>query len=225
MTPLSLPPSLSQYSEENMMDPYNLAICFGPTLMSVPEGHDQVSCQAHVNELIKTIIIHHDTIFPGPQDLQGPIYTIPGAGDDFWWVCMWGGSFRSDKSSEVAIWIAKASETAGNVLFNCYLTRGGLMMTRRTERKRGGGVWFRGCRGVMVGAQPVCSAQGQGTTRISLPSITQEIKVPPDHIIQGEHSMHTVAHITMHTRAKFQFNFNYKPQHQLLWLLPVSWVV
>ncbi|XP_008318403.1 SLIT-ROBO Rho GTPase-activating protein 2 isoform X1 [Cynoglossus semilaevis] len=74
---------LSQYSEDNMMDPYNLAICFGPTLMSVPEGHDQVSCQAHVNELIKTIIIHHDTIFPGPQDLQGPIYTIPGTGDDF----------------------------------------------------------------------------------------------------------------------------------------------
>ncbi|KAM4741497.1 SLIT-ROBO Rho GTPase-activating protein 2 isoform 2-T2 [Anableps anableps] len=74
---------LSQYSEENMMDPYNLAICFGPTLMSVPEGHDQVSCQAHVNELIKTIIIHHDIIFPGLQDLPGPIYTIPGAGDDF----------------------------------------------------------------------------------------------------------------------------------------------
>ncbi|KAM8757321.1 SLIT-ROBO Rho GTPase-activating protein 2 isoform 2-T2 [Acanthopagrus schlegelii] len=74
---------LSQYSDDNMMDPYNLAICFGPTLMSVPEGHDQVSCQAHVNELIKTIIIHHDTIFPGLQDLQGPIYTIPGAGDDF----------------------------------------------------------------------------------------------------------------------------------------------
>ncbi|XP_056131427.1 SLIT-ROBO Rho GTPase-activating protein 2 isoform X2 [Lampris incognitus] len=74
---------LSQYSEDNMMDPYNLAICFGPTLMSVPEGNDQVSCQAHVNELIKTIIIHHDAIFPGPQDLQGPVYTIPGAGDDF----------------------------------------------------------------------------------------------------------------------------------------------
>lgn len=69
------------------MDPYNLAICFGPTLMSVPEGHDQVSCQAHVNELIKTIIIHHDTIFPGQQDLQGPIYTIPGTGEDFWLVC------------------------------------------------------------------------------------------------------------------------------------------
>lgn len=87
LTPLSFPPSLSQYSEENMMDPYNLAICFGPTLMSVPEGHDQVSCQAHVNELIKTIIIHHDTIFPGQQDLQGPIYTVPGTGEDFWLVC------------------------------------------------------------------------------------------------------------------------------------------
>lgn len=87
---ISAPPSsssflsLSQYSDDNMMDPYNLAICFGPTLMSVPEGHDQVSCQAHVNELIKTIIIHHDTIFPGPQDLQGPVYIIPGSGDDFW---------------------------------------------------------------------------------------------------------------------------------------------
>ncbi|XP_061778587.1 SLIT-ROBO Rho GTPase-activating protein 2 isoform X1 [Nerophis ophidion] len=74
---------LSQYSEDNMMDPYNLAICFGPTLMSVPEGQDQVSCQAHVNELMKTIIIHHDTIFPGLQDLQGPIYTVPGAVEDF----------------------------------------------------------------------------------------------------------------------------------------------
>lgn len=67
-----------------MMDPYNLAICFGPTLMSVPEGHDQVSCQAHVNELIKTIIIHHDGIFPGLQELPGPIYSVPRAGEDFW---------------------------------------------------------------------------------------------------------------------------------------------
>ncbi|NXN86238.1 SRGP2 protein, partial [Bombycilla garrulus] len=66
---------LSQFSEENMMDPYNLAICFGPTLMSVPEGHDQVSCQAHVNELIKTIIIQHENIFPGARELEGPVYS------------------------------------------------------------------------------------------------------------------------------------------------------
>uniref|UniRef100_A0AAZ3S3N9 SLIT-ROBO Rho GTPase-activating protein 2 n=1 Tax=Oncorhynchus tshawytscha TaxID=74940 RepID=A0AAZ3S3N9_ONCTS len=70
---------LSRYSEDNMMDPYNLAICFGPTLMSVPESCDQVSCQAHVNELIKTIIIHHDGVFPGPRDLQGPVYISPGS--------------------------------------------------------------------------------------------------------------------------------------------------
>lgn len=25
-----------------MMDPYNLAICFGPTLLPIPEGKDQV---------------------------------------------------------------------------------------------------------------------------------------------------------------------------------------
>ncbi|XP_055724182.1 SLIT-ROBO Rho GTPase-activating protein 2-like isoform X5 [Salvelinus fontinalis] len=74
---------LSRYSEDNMMDPYNLAICFGPTLMSVPESCDQVSCQAHVNELIKTIIIHHDGVFPGPRNLQGPVYISPGATDEY----------------------------------------------------------------------------------------------------------------------------------------------
>nr|XP_033773918.1 SLIT-ROBO Rho GTPase-activating protein 2 isoform X1 [Geotrypetes seraphini] len=66
---------LSQFSEENKMDPYNLAICFGPTLMAVPEGHDQVSCQAHVNELIKTIIIQHESVFPGAKELAGPVYS------------------------------------------------------------------------------------------------------------------------------------------------------
>uniref|UniRef100_A0A7N6ARJ7 SLIT-ROBO Rho GTPase-activating protein 1 n=1 Tax=Anabas testudineus TaxID=64144 RepID=A0A7N6ARJ7_ANATE len=65
---------LSQYSDENMMDPYNLAICFGPTLMPTPDSQDQVSCQAHVNEIVKTIIIHHETIFPDAKELDGPIY-------------------------------------------------------------------------------------------------------------------------------------------------------
>uniref|UniRef100_A0A8C9W965 SLIT-ROBO Rho GTPase-activating protein 1 n=1 Tax=Scleropages formosus TaxID=113540 RepID=A0A8C9W965_SCLFO len=65
---------LSQYSDENMMDPYNLAICFGPTLMPTPDSQDQVSCQAHVNEVIKTIIIHHETIFPDAKELEGPVY-------------------------------------------------------------------------------------------------------------------------------------------------------
>uniref|UniRef100_A0A8C0XGM6 SLIT-ROBO Rho GTPase-activating protein 1 n=1 Tax=Castor canadensis TaxID=51338 RepID=A0A8C0XGM6_CASCN len=74
---------LSQYSDENMMDPYNLAICFGPTLMPVPEIQDQVSCQAHVNEIVKTIIIHHETIFPDVKELDGPVYEKCMAGDDY----------------------------------------------------------------------------------------------------------------------------------------------
>ncbi|XP_060734063.1 SLIT-ROBO Rho GTPase-activating protein 1 isoform X2 [Tachysurus vachellii] len=74
---------LSQYSDENMMDPYNLAICFGPTLMPTPETQDQVSCQAHVNEVVKTIIIHHETIFPDAKELDGPVYEKCMAGGDY----------------------------------------------------------------------------------------------------------------------------------------------
>lgn len=65
---------LSQYSDENMMDPYNLAICFGPTLMPIPDGQDPVSCQAHVNEVIKSIIVNHESIFPSHRELEGPVY-------------------------------------------------------------------------------------------------------------------------------------------------------
>nr|XP_014349338.1 PREDICTED: SLIT-ROBO Rho GTPase-activating protein 3 [Latimeria chalumnae] len=65
---------LSQYSDENMMDPYNLAICFGPTLMPIPDGQDPVSCQSHVNEVIKTIIINNEAIFPSHRELEGPVY-------------------------------------------------------------------------------------------------------------------------------------------------------
>ncbi|XP_040214774.1 SLIT-ROBO Rho GTPase-activating protein 3 isoform X2 [Rana temporaria] len=65
---------LSQYSDENMMDPYNLAICFGPTLMPIPDSQDPVSCQAHVNEVIKSIIVNHEAIFPSHRELEGPVY-------------------------------------------------------------------------------------------------------------------------------------------------------
>uniref|UniRef100_A0A3P9H4V7 SLIT-ROBO Rho GTPase activating protein 3 n=1 Tax=Oryzias latipes TaxID=8090 RepID=A0A3P9H4V7_ORYLA len=73
---------LSQYSDENMMDPYNLAICFGPTLMPIPDGQDPVTCQAHVNEVIKTIIIHHEVIFPNLRELDGPVYEKCMAGGE-----------------------------------------------------------------------------------------------------------------------------------------------
>lgn len=65
--------------------------------------------------------------------------------------------------------------------------------------KQEGGGLILGVVMVLWGAQPVYSSQGQGDTRISLPSITQEIKVPPGHISLGEHSMHTVSHTTMPT--------------------------
>ncbi|XP_074054756.1 SLIT-ROBO Rho GTPase-activating protein 3 isoform X1 [Macrotis lagotis] len=73
---------LSQYSDENMMDPYNLAICFGPTLMHIPDGQDPVSCQAHVNEVIKTIIVNHEAIFPSHRELEGPVYEKCMAGGE-----------------------------------------------------------------------------------------------------------------------------------------------
>ncbi|XP_061910124.1 SLIT-ROBO Rho GTPase-activating protein 3 isoform X2 [Entelurus aequoreus] len=74
---------LSQYSDENMMDPYNLAICFGPTLMPIPDSQDPVSCQANVNEVIKTVIIHNEVIFPSQRELDGPIYEKCMTGEEF----------------------------------------------------------------------------------------------------------------------------------------------
>ena len=59
-------------SDENMMDPYNLAICFGPTLVTIPSDRDQVIHQNMVNELIKNFIIFHEDIFP--NDGQGTVY-------------------------------------------------------------------------------------------------------------------------------------------------------
>ncbi|XP_069039442.1 SLIT-ROBO Rho GTPase-activating protein 3 isoform X2 [Lepisosteus oculatus] len=74
---------LSQYSDENMMDPYNLAVCFGPTLVSVPESVDAVSVQAQVNALVKTVILHHETVFPSGAELPGPLYEKCMTLDDY----------------------------------------------------------------------------------------------------------------------------------------------
>ncbi|XP_066469780.1 rho GTPase-activating protein 4 [Tiliqua scincoides] len=65
---------LSQYSDENMMDPHNLAVCFGPTLVTVPAGQDAVSVQPHINEVVKCLIVHHEAVFPGTSQLSGPQY-------------------------------------------------------------------------------------------------------------------------------------------------------
>lgn len=54
------------------MDPYNLAICFGPTLVPIPDYRDQVQYQNLVNELIKNFIIFHEDIFP--STIPGTVY-------------------------------------------------------------------------------------------------------------------------------------------------------
>uniref|UniRef100_A0A8C9XG14 SLIT-ROBO Rho GTPase-activating protein 1 n=1 Tax=Sander lucioperca TaxID=283035 RepID=A0A8C9XG14_SANLU len=74
---------LSQYSDENMMDAGNLAIVFGPTLLPTPDTLDQVACQSHVNEVIKTVILNHDNIFPDTKELPGPVYEKCMTGDQY----------------------------------------------------------------------------------------------------------------------------------------------
>ena len=55
-----------------MMDASNLASCLAPSLMPIPEDKDQVQYLTHTIELIRTIITHHEEIFP--SDGNGPIY-------------------------------------------------------------------------------------------------------------------------------------------------------
>ena len=63
---------LSQYSEDAQMDPYNIAICFGPNLCPIPEGRDLVQHTNLVNDLIKNFIIFCDDIFN--FEIDGPVY-------------------------------------------------------------------------------------------------------------------------------------------------------
>ncbi|KAM8753063.1 rho GTPase-activating protein 4 isoform 2-T2 [Rhynchonycteris naso] len=65
---------LAQYSDENMMDPYNLAVCFGPTLLPVPAGQDPVALQGQVNQLVQTLIMQPTRVFPPVTVLPGPVY-------------------------------------------------------------------------------------------------------------------------------------------------------
>lgn len=66
--------SVSQYSDENMMQPYNLAVCFGPSLVRGQSDDDVVTLQPQINALVKNIIIQHESIFPSQSELQGPVY-------------------------------------------------------------------------------------------------------------------------------------------------------
>ena len=55
---------LSQFSEQNMMDDYNLAVCWGPTLLPIPEDRDQVLHHNDTIDIIQTFITQSHQIFP-----------------------------------------------------------------------------------------------------------------------------------------------------------------
>lgn len=65
---------VSQYSDENMMQPYNVAVCFGPSLVRVAHDDDVVTLQPQINALVKSIILQHESIFPSQSEVQGPVY-------------------------------------------------------------------------------------------------------------------------------------------------------
>ncbi|XP_015233383.1 PREDICTED: rho GTPase-activating protein 4 isoform X1 [Cyprinodon variegatus] len=65
---------VSQYSDENMMQPYNLAVCFGPSLIRGLNDDEVVTLQPQINALVKGIILQHESIFPSQSKVQGPIY-------------------------------------------------------------------------------------------------------------------------------------------------------
>lgn len=66
---------VSQYSDENMMQPYNLAVCFGPSLLRCGvESGEAVTLQPQINALVKSMILQHESIFPSQAELPGPVY-------------------------------------------------------------------------------------------------------------------------------------------------------
>ncbi|KAM4737192.1 rho GTPase-activating protein 4a [Anableps anableps] len=65
---------VSQYSDENMMQPYNLAVCFGPSLVRGLQDDEVVTLQPQINALVKGIILQHESIFPSQSEVQGPMY-------------------------------------------------------------------------------------------------------------------------------------------------------
>lgn len=65
-----------------MMDPYNLAICFGPTLLPIPESRDQVFYHNHVNDLMKNLIIYHEEIFPNDGGIIYEKYLLADNADN-----------------------------------------------------------------------------------------------------------------------------------------------
>lgn len=56
------------------MQPYNLAVCFGPSLIRGAHDDDVVTLQPQINALVKGIIIQEESIFPSQSEVPGPVY-------------------------------------------------------------------------------------------------------------------------------------------------------
>lgn len=82
------------------MDSYNLAVCFGPTLLPVPAGQDPVALQGRVNQLVQTLILQPAQVFPSLAMLPGPIYEkcmAPPSASCLGYVCF--GSLLGERES------------------------------------------------------------------------------------------------------------------------------
>ena len=55
--------SLTRFADENMMDAYNLAIVWGPTLLR-PSDSEQVEMQTPITLLVQFLILNHFEVFP-----------------------------------------------------------------------------------------------------------------------------------------------------------------
>ena len=55
--------SLTRFSDENMMDSYNLSIVWGPTLVR-PDEEELVAMQTPITQLVQFLIVNHFQVFP-----------------------------------------------------------------------------------------------------------------------------------------------------------------
>jgi len=63
---------LSENSSVTNMDPFNIAICWGPNLAPIPKGHDLVAHTSSVNNLIKNFIVFSSDIFASTTSSRSP---------------------------------------------------------------------------------------------------------------------------------------------------------
>ena len=63
---------LSQYSDENLMYAYNLAVCFGPALLPIPDNKDQVNIRRNYYEMNFSVVCYTPHEPTKPSDKLWP---------------------------------------------------------------------------------------------------------------------------------------------------------